>query len=148
MNVQPPPVPVTRAAGSARRANQARASALLGVSEGVLQVQDVLTQAAEDPSGALLRIRLRQLLMAQPDWGPSRSEQIIRRTLSVLGETDVERARIVEIRLAWLLDNRAGGMRLAAFCEAIRPRSKSPAEPWEGFPYAPQPAGVFRRGQP
>lgn len=134
----PPQVSLAVANQAARHARRTRAEALLSVATGMLTVTDVIKESATDPTGALLKIRLHQLLQAQDGWGQGRALRVIHRTLDVLGEPVSDRAEMLSKTLSWLLDSRTGGNRLAAFCDVLMER-KQDVPPWPGFPHLAAP---------
>ncbi|MPV50149.1 hypothetical protein GCG21_09050 [Pseudactinotalea sp. HY160] len=138
LTATPPPVPLAVANAAAGQARRTRAEALLSVATEMLTTTDVIKEAATDPTGALLQIRLHQLLQAQDGWGQGRALRVIHRTLAVLGEPVSERAEILAIKLSWLLDSRTGGNRLAAYCDVLM-EHKQEAPPWPGFPHLAAP---------
>ncbi|WP_251153774.1 hypothetical protein [Cellulosimicrobium sp. Marseille-Q4280] len=120
------------AAAARRSANRRRAEYLSSVTTGLLSVHDVVAAAAAPDGAPLLRISLRQLLGAQPDWGKSRTEAAMTRLITVLGETRTDRDQTI----GWLVDPRVRGARLLAFADATQ---TGHGPPWPGFPFAPSP---------
>lgn len=121
------------AAQAARRgANRRRAEHLSLVATGLLSVHDVVASACAPEGAPLLRISLRQLLGAQPDWGKTRVNAAMARMATLLGEDDASRERTV----AWLVDPRVRGARLLAFADAT---TSDIGPPWPGFPFTPPP---------
>lgn len=119
---------------SARTAAQRmRAAVLIDVAEGRRGLKDVIELSTFGEHRPLLRLSLRQLLIAQPGWGPARADRVIQQMLAVL---DLEGTDIRKITMQWLLDSRAGGRRFMALCDALMPKTA----PWPGFPFAPRPA--------
>lgn len=124
------PAPTLETANAARRsAATYRAQWLMLVHDKMVTPDDALTDAARPEARPLLKLSLRQLLLAQPGWGRTRADAVIDKILSV-SEAKIERRQVT---IGWLLDPRAGGRRFAAWLDAIDPR-KEPAGP--GFPYA------------
>lgn len=122
-------------ANSARAAaRHVRASALIRVAEGRASVHDVIQMACTERGKSLLRITVKQLLLAQPGVGDETVARVIRHITDVTDTADVPARRIT---LAWLLDSRAGGRRFMAFCDAL---GDNTATPWPGFPFTPRPA--------
>ena len=140
MRGRPPRVDLGRANLAKGEAERMRAEHLLGVAEGFLTIWDVVDAAASDAHRALLKIRLRQLLMAQPGWSQARAEGVITKTLATTGQMSV-RDEMLKLRLAWLLDSRTGGSRLAALADAVHCLEET-GPPWPGFSRSPAPAGV------
>lgn len=126
--------PSLNTANSARAvAERRRSAALIEVASGEASVADVITAAATEAGRPLLRITLRQLLLAQPGWGTERTAKVLSQTLTVLESQNVPMRRLT---IAWLLDPRAGGRRLMAFCDSLSTRTEPP---WVGFPFMPKP---------
>lgn len=126
-------------ANSARAlANETRARELIDVAEGRRDIHSVIRRSTAPDGKPLLRITLRQLLIAQPGWGPQRAAVAIEKTLSVVGTPHLSPRKI---SLAWLLDPRAGGKRFMAFCDSLAPSNTAP---WAGFPFTPKPSAVSK----
>ncbi|MGC0252644.1 hypothetical protein [Pseudactinotalea sp. Z1748] len=136
---RPPQVDLGRANLAKGEAERMRAEHLLGVAEGFLTIWDVIAEAARDTYRALLKIRLRQLLLSQPGWRPARADAVVTKTMATTGATST-RDEMLKLRLSWLLDSRTGGNRLAALADAIL-CLEDPGPPWPGFPYSPAPKG-------
>lgn len=107
------------------RARRVRAEHLLAVAEGFVTVDDVIRSAKGIP--ALRRIRIRQLLAAQPGWGVVSADRVLGRMRVLLDGRVTDRPTV-----GWLVDAVNGGVRLAAFCEA---RDRFTGAPWPGWPY-------------
>lgn len=138
----PPPTSLEVANLARGQAARMRAEALLGVADGLTTIWDVIGEAAADAHRAVLKIRLRQLLLAQEGWGEGRADSVIRKTLATTGEGESmsERRDVQKMNLSWLLDSRTGGNRLAALADAVK--CSEPLEPpWPGFPYSLPPVG-------
>lgn len=130
-------------ANSARAAStRARAAKLIAVASSEADIYDVITESTTSRGRALLRITLRQLLLAVPGWGNERAARIINQTLTVL---NIRPAQVSTRRLtiAWLIDPRAGGRRFMAFCDSLKDNSSAP---WAGFPFMPKPSSAGTRG--
>ena len=125
-----PPAPTLESANAARHSAAVyRAQWLMLVHDGMVTPGDVLTDAARPEARPLLKLSLRQLLLAQPAWGRTRADAIIDKILSVT-DAKIERRQVT---IGWLLDPRAGGRRFAAWLDAIDPRKELTGP---GFPYA------------
>ena len=96
-------------------------------------MHDVINLACTPNGRPLLRITVKQLLLAQPGVGDESVRRVIDKVIAVTGAHDVPVRRIT---LAWLLDTRAGGRRFMAFCDAL---GDNAATPWPGFPFTPRP---------
>jgi hypothetical protein len=122
-----------------RQADMARAHALMGVATGRTTIWDVLGEASMPGGQALLRLSLRQLLLAQPNVGTLTVRNRLESLNITRGYPMVRTTRAMTIQ--WLLDPRASGHRMLAFVDAAdTPRGRSP---WPGFPFAP-PAAAER----
>lgn len=128
-----PTLDVANAARS--RANRDRAKALLAVAGGTVEVSEIVSRAVDEPY--LRRIGLRQLLMSQDGWGEARAEALIRRVAAVCRVDIRTRSDMLNIRIAWLLDERTGGKRLAALSDALCDSRQRCLPPWGGFPHHP-----------
>lgn len=128
-------LPSLSTANSARaRARRYRASALLAIADdnNRTTVNDILRHACTEKGRPLLRLTLKQLLLAQPGVGDETVTRILNHTVRVVGVASPPR----RLTVAWLLDARAGGRRFMAFCDALADNSK---QPWPGFPFMPRP---------
>lgn len=125
-----PPAPTLETANAARRnAAVYRAQWLMLIHDGMVTPGDVLADAAGPQARPLMKLSLRQLLLAQQGWGKTRADGVIDKILSVT-DAKIERRQVT---IGWLLDPRAGGRRFAAWLDAFEPRS---ALGGAGFPYA------------
>lgn len=127
---------MTRPAPTLQTANRARVSAarfraewLMLVNDRMVLPGDLIAEAARPEAKSLLKLSLRQLLLAQPGWGRTRANTVIDKILSV-SNANIERRQAT---VGWLVDPRAGGRRFAAWLDAFEPRS---ALGGAGFPYA------------
>jgi hypothetical protein len=131
-------MPALSTANSAkRRANRIRSEHLVAVAKGTATAVDVVKSAASDEGKALLRLTLRQLLLAQPGWGEDRCRSTIDKITAVTGTTPDR------VTLAWLLDPRAAGRRFFAFCDALHVNNNPP---WPGFPHTARPTAASTAG--
>ncbi|KAB1661614.1 hypothetical protein F8O07_06835 [Pseudoclavibacter sp. CFCC 13796] len=105
-----------------------RAEYLLGVNDAVLTIDDVIRSSRQPARSPLRRIQLRQLLMAQTGTGPKGADLTIERMFDLLELRRPPKRPTI----AWLLDERAGGVRLRAFLDA---RTTSSEPPWPQWPY-------------
>jgi hypothetical protein len=111
---------------------------LISVSEGVLAVAELLDYAATDEGRPLRRLRLDQVLAAQPDWSMAKARQVVARTVRRSPRQPRSRqTKPRQITVGWLVDHRSSGLRAAAFADATAERTV-----WAGFPMA----GGSRRG--
>jgi hypothetical protein len=116
-----------------RRADVVRAEALLSVARGTLTVWDVLRQASVPAGKPLLRLSLRQLLLAQPGVGLKISFTRTRALFALLGVPMDPSAPSATVQ--WLIDPRANGRRVLALIDVMGVRT---GPPWAGFPFASQ----------
>lgn len=122
--------PTLEAANLARRsASRFRAEWLMLIHDRMVNPADVLAEAARPEARPLLKLSLRQLLLAQPGWGRTRADAIVDNILSV-ADAKIERRQVT---IGWLLDPRAGGRRFAAWIDAFEPRTTLGGG---GFPFA------------
>lgn len=115
------------------KARFVRAARLYSLANGSTTVVETIAAATDDAGRPLLRLTLRQLLLAQKGWGEQRTAHVIGRTLSVIGAPETPTRKLT---VAWLIDPRSGGRRIMAFCDAL---SAKDGPPWPGFPFAPHP---------
>jgi hypothetical protein len=109
-----------------------RARQLIAVTEETKTIHEVIRNAATPHGRPLLRITLRQLLLAQPGWGEQKTTGALNKMARVIGQPA---PTLRKLTIAWLLDPRAGGRRFMAFCDIFSAKS---ASPWPGFPFAPK----------
>ena len=108
-----------------------RADHLMAVHEGLLEPLDVVDAAHEPAAQALRKIRLDHLFVAAQGTSTREWRLIRKRTLGVLCLDVPDR----DLTIGWVIDPRAGGRRLHALKDALRPRLQMP---WRGFPWAEQ----------
>lgn len=136
INARPP---LTVANTRKREANRTRAEWLASIQVGVLTVPDLINAALADDGASLRRIGLRQLLLAQ-SWGPTRVERTLTRLRTLTDPPAGHHGTKVEaskrrLTVAWLVDRRVRGSRLAAWADVMQERTP----PWTGFPFTPDP---------
>ena len=145
-NVTPAPRPsggqllgTVQAQTARHKADLIRATALLLVAGGKINVWGVL-QSASIPAGRpLLRLSLRQLLLAQPGVGSRSEEHLLGSLLCRLGlPMGVKASETSGLTVQWLIDPRTNGRRMLAFIDVMNDRAGGP--PWLGFPFAPPPS--------
>lgn len=124
-------------ADARRTAHRKRMQVLLTVSRGEATLEDVIRSACEPGQSALLRIRLTQLLMAQPDVGRATAYGLLRRMMHVLGSGQGSEKSIHSLNIAWLVNPHSGGRRWDAWLDAVMTEPDVPV--WEGFPWRPSP---------
>lgn len=124
-----PALPPDHVRDSARHAaDMTRGNWLLLVSEGMATPTQVIAEAAKPHGAALLKLRLRQLVQAQPDWGEGRSSALVSKVAKIAGS----KKPASEATIGWLLDRRTGGRRFAAWLDSIDEKSGTPCT---GFPF-------------
>ena len=118
--------------------NLARASAqemrgewLTAVAIGVVTIHDLVEHAAAPEGRPLMRLPLRRLLLASPDFTIKEADRILKHVSDVLGLRDDDRRN--QRTVQWLLDDRTGCRRFMAWMDAIAPRER----PWPGWPATP-----------
>lgn len=124
----PPHVDVSTLNTARRAAGRQRAEWLMRVLDGSAGVQDLMKEAARPEARPLLKLSLRQVLLAQKGWGRMRADGVIDHITSVIGGKIDRRL----LTVGWLLDPRAGGRRYAAWLDAFQPKT---GPLWPGFPY-------------
>ena len=130
------PMPSLAVANEARaNANLTRARLLFSIAETSNEINAVdALRAAIGPEGKpILRISIRDILLAQPGWGEERTARTLRHILEAL---QIPEPKARKMTIAWLLDRRAGGRRFMAFADALRTKDL----PWTGFPHTARPS--------
>lgn len=97
-----------------RVASRKRAALLLRVHQLELTPTEAIEVACLEGNEALLRIRLRQLLMSIPKKG----EKVASRMLTKMHKTLGSNEEVHDHAISWLVDSRAGGRRWAAWLDA------------------------------
>lgn len=115
-------------------AREKRSVWLLGISEGMFDLRDVVSVAREPGNEALLRLRLSFLLGAQPGWGDARVESVLRRFgWLVRHHTSTTLPPKVDVR--WLT-HPLTPRRLDLWWDVLAPARDLP---WDGFPFSGMP---------
>lgn len=145
-DIAPPPqpsggrlAPPPDALAARRRAALIRAHALVSVGAGKISVWDVLRQATTPAGRPLLRLSLRQLLLAQPGVGVKTVRSYLRTMERLVGCPTVTESQ-GNLTVQWLLDPRVHGRRMLALLDVTGSRTGTP--PWRGFPLAPPPGAA------
>lgn len=132
---------IAELARSREAAARHRGEWLTLIADGVSTIDQLFTEAAAPDGRPLLKLSLRQVLLAQPGWGRNRTRAVLEKILSVAGGRvgHVQSANVghVQPTVSWLLDSRSGGRRVAALLDALEPKKGAP---WPGFPFSPQAA--------
>lgn len=116
----------------ARAASAERASWLVSIHRGFLDINAFFVELHSSPQGPLYRIRLQELLRVSGR-SVQESSRLLRQVIAV---ADPKNKRpIGRLTIAWLTDKRAGGRRAIALEDALAPRGL----PWPGYPLAPEP---------
>lgn len=97
-----------------RQASRARAEMLLRINQNELTPTKAVIEACKPGNKALLRIRLRQLLIAIDGVGEKSAFRILSRVAAV-AQCDEDPSKLT---VQWLVDSRAGGRRWAAWLDA------------------------------
>lgn len=115
-----------------KTANRIRAEWLVAITTGAATVDDLLRAAAEPDGKPLLRISLRQLLLAQPGVGTQGAKKLLRKThVAAFGHDESKWTALRTV--ANLLDTRAEGSRYLSLRDALATRRT----PSRGFPFTP-----------
>ena len=123
-----PSTPLWQANEARREAAVYRAEWLVDLDSSTSTVNDLFKAACTDNGRPLLRLPLRQVLLAEGRIGEAKVGRTLLRIQELLGTEMPVRAMTV----AWLLDSRTGGKRFMAWLDANQfQRSK----PWPSFPY-------------
>lgn len=132
------PATMARARVARDKAARQRFMYVEAVEVGDLTVDDVITAACQSAGKALLRLRLDKLLMAQPGFYPRHARAILASLDSVLADTARLPRGTYRHTVAWLVDPRARGRRIAAWVNIAhaQPSADRGSVP-TGFPYAP-----------
>jgi hypothetical protein len=123
-----PSTPLWRANNARAEAARDRAEWLVSLDAGVNTAEDLFEFACTFEGRPLLRLPLRQVLLARKGFGTARATKTLARVQSLLG---VEMP-VRKMTVAWLLDSRVGGRRFMAWLDCTRDFR---SEPWSGFPY-------------
>lgn len=113
-----------------RLANQARGEWMLSVAEGLMSVDDLIAVACNDDGRPLRKLRLEQVIAAQPDVSLAEAKRQVASISRISGYKDDK-----PMLVGWLIDARSQGTRIDAWVDASTPR-----EIWTGFPFTSQPA--------
>ena len=126
---QAAPVTSLAVANSARQeADRQRAEWLVSLDAGVTDVADFFEFACTLEGRPLLRVPLRQVMLAGLGFSEAKTRRALDRIQQLLGVEKTTR----NMTVAWLLDSRTGGKRFMAWLEATQILR---SEPWSGFPY-------------
>lgn len=120
-----------RAARDAAR--KVRAEWLVAVAEGLVSIDDVISEAGTTVGHPLLVVSLRQLLLAQPSVGEARTETILAKMSQRLESGNLIARKNYLWTISSILDKRVGGRRYIAFQDARMSRTA----PNFGFPFTP-----------
>ena len=123
----PPHTDVSVLNKARRNADRFRAEWLILLNEKMMEPADLLREAARPEAKPLMKLSLRQVLLAQQGWGRRKTDAVIDHVSAVSGAR-IDRRKMT---VGWLLDPRSGGRRFAAWLDAFEPKTK----PWPGFPY-------------
>lgn len=119
----------------ASHAHRQRFIHLSAIAQGELTPTDVIHAACAEDGKYLRKLTLVRILAVQPGWGERPARQAVSRLAEVAGL----KVRLRKIDIAWLIDPRAGGRRLAAWASVA---DTSDHKPWPGFPFAADPSAV------
>ncbi|KQO98870.1 hypothetical protein [Leifsonia sp. Leaf264] len=110
-------------------ADHERAEWLVSLADGFNSQADLFQRAGTLGGRPLLRIPLRQVLLATKGIGDQKAAHILARVQTVLGV----KIPVRKMTVGWLLDSRAGGRRAMAWQDVT---TSLRSEPWPGFPYS------------
>lgn len=127
--------PLLKANVQAAKARLLRAEWLLMVRDGLMTPADLIWEAATAEGRPLRKLRLTQVLAAQPSYSRDRAKRTVARLHDVL-ELSTEKS--AKVTVGWLIDHRAGGRRVLAWLDQTTPRRA----PWPGFPFTPYPSAT------
>lgn len=122
---------------AAREARQVKQRWYDCITTGKKTFYDLIEAAcADDGSGRPLhRLKIHLVLAAQPDCSTQRARAILRKIVALLdmpADTEIE-----TLTIAWLIDSRSQGRRIAAYLDVTVPLRVP-----EGFPWSAVPASV------
>lgn len=130
MNRARPPLPAAEVRDNARRqAEMVRGNWMMMISQGIVSPTEVVCEAAKPEGAPLLKLKLHQLLLAQPDCSLGKATARLSQALRVSSARSKPTDRPT---VAWLLDRRSGGRRFAAWLDSETPKQGPPVE---GFPF-------------
>ena len=127
-----------------RIANSARGELLQLIADGTLTPWEAIVAAAASGEKPLLRLRLGQIITAQPGVGQARAHRIVEQVMHILGTTESHTAT-GQATLAFVLDEQARGRRLLAVLDAFIAygliQQAQDLTVWPGFPFSAAPVG-------
>lgn len=127
MSAALPYSPIEVAEQAKQSAARYRAEWLLAITSGLITVDDLIVQSTTLEGTPLLKIRLKQLLAAQPDCSMATATRLVDRVVSVTGAQPKSAPTV-----GWLVNTKGGGRRLLAWLDALHAKN----EPVPGFPFA------------
>jgi hypothetical protein len=135
--VNNPDAPQSRGTLAAREARHVKQRWFADIIAGDKTFYDMIEAAcATDSSGRPLhKLKIHLVLAAEPDCSAHRARAIVRKIVALLDmppDTDIE-----ALKIAWLIDSRSGGRRIAAYLDVTTPLRMP-----EGFPWSRVPAPV------
>lgn len=145
-------VPIEVLAAQKKAADRLRSEFMFGIHDGLFTIPEVICAAVEPANRPLLKSRLYQLLLAVREISEPKARRIVENTLSLSASKATPTAKSLRINyqkanLAWLLDERSNGRRLACLFDAMVKEgvgTEKRAEPWPGFPMSAPPAEATR----
>lgn len=124
---QPPPTDPKVALQASVEAHAVRADWLIGLHNGHLELDDLLTFACTDEGRPLRRLRVAQVLASQPEWTMGKAAAAVER----IRRTAPYRGKAKDVTVGWLIDGRSDGRRIAALSESLVTRQLPPGTtPW------------------
>jgi hypothetical protein len=135
MNAPMPSLAVANQAAAAARMVRAKLLIQIADSDNPTTAVDALHAAVGTEGKPILRISIRDILLAQPGWGEERTARTIRQ---ILDNLQIPEPKSRKMTIGWLLDRRAGGRRFMAFADALRVKDL----PWAGFPHTKRPTTI------
>lgn len=125
-----------------RIANAARGELLQLIADGTLTPWEAIVAAAASGEKPLMRLRLAQIITAQPGVGQVRARRIVEQVMQILDTTEAQTAT-GHATLAFVLDEQARGRRLLAVLDAFIAygliQQAEDLTVWPGFPFTAAP---------
>lgn len=123
----PPVTPIAKLAGARDAARRMRTEWLLAVATGMVELDDLIREAATERGRPLLKISLSQALMSMPGVGKQKKNQLLHLMSNSVGERILDE----KLSISSLVDGRVGGRVYYSLNDARRMRDT----PVAGFPF-------------
>lgn len=136
------PIDMSLLVDQRRIANAARGELLQLIADGTLTPWEAITAAATSGEKPLMRLRLEQIITAQPGIGSARARRIVEQVMHIVNATESHTA-LGRVTLAYIFDEQAQGRRLLAVLDAFIShgliQQTQDLTVWPGFPFTAAP---------